>query len=258
MAKRRAGFFSRLATGIKEFFFGKSPTVKRIRKFDTSQVNTQEKFLEFANIIGEELKNQKAITVPEAPTMEQVLPGGRPDIQQPQFEEIPEFGQEQVDALTQAAERKFTTQDLPALAERFAAGGNRSVTTPQFAAAAGRAQADLRTNLAAALQEMRGRYGLERARVGTQQQNVALQGQLGAGSLDLRAGDLTLNQYLNQLKRSDLLSQMQARRANPLLALGQLGMQPRYDTALMQGRPGSIEKGIPILKSLAKIYMAGI
>lgn len=234
------GGVKKVASSISSALFGDKPTVEKLEKLTGKQFKTQE---QLQDVILDQLiqwQQQKDVPVPEVPSMEQVMPGGVPQIQQPQFEDIPEFNQQAVDAATQAAEQQFFGRDVPKLTERFAAGGNRSTTTPQFASALGRAAGDMRTNLAAQLQEMRNKYGLERAGLQTKQGLIGLQGQQAAADTAFRGGEMNINNYLNQLKRADVASTIQARRYSPLAQLTPTSLQSPYDYVARSGTRGSI------------------
>jgi len=157
---------------LKEFFVGKKPTQRKIKTMTPAQTKAQSKVLDA--IIRELERKPEAIDVPEIPGMEEVMPGGFPQIQQPEFSPLPEFD---FAARKAQAEQEFMQRDIPELAERFASMGKGVAASPAFTSALSRAKAGLRSQLAALEEQMGQEYGLKRGDVEARQQAIGLTGQ---------------------------------------------------------------------------------
>jgi len=253
MSRKRPGRLRRFFRRIGEVIFGKPESLQKIQTMTGKQFKTQEKLIDYF----EEAFTDKPEEIPvqEIPTTEQLMPGGFPQIQQPQFRELPDID---IDAMKAAAERKFQTQDVPALAERFSSMGKGALTSPGFAATLGRARADLTGNLSALGEQMKSQYNLDRGGLETQQQNIGLQGQLGAAATQFQGGQFRMNQAIQSLQRSDLLSQIQQRQRPDLRALGGFAMQPSFQPVIRPATQGLYGQAGDVAKMLAKAYVGGM
>jgi len=236
---------------IWEKMFGKKEFVQHVQKMTGKQVSNADQLGEIVLKYAQE--PMEKIGVPEVPSNEQLMPGGTPQIEQPQFRELPEFD---FSARRAQAEKDFATQDIPALAERFSSLGKGVVSSPGFAATMARAQGDFRSKLLGIEEQMGQKYNLQRGDLESRQAAIGLQGQALGAAQAFKGGGMQMQQAMAGLKRADLQSILQQRRRPGFNVMGGAAFKPQFEGVIRPETGGlygeARDTGIAVLKALSK------
>ena len=235
--KKKLTRWQRFKGWISEKIWGSKEEVQKIEKLTGRQLKTQEAVADYIQAEMEKYKPEK-IPVAEMPSTEELMPGGFPEIKQPEFEDVP---RPDFTARRQLAERKFATEEVPALAEQFSAtGGAIGLSSSSFAGSLGQARASLSAQLAGLEEEMHQKYNMRRAELQAAQQKASLLGQIAGAENRFKAGAFKMDRALNDWRRSDQLSTIQQRQRPDYQGI--VG-SPSFQTVYRPSTPGLLERG---------------
>ena len=230
-------WIGKLWDGFVGFVMGKKESFDKIETKTPEEKELKAIFMKAAERDAETYNPEK-IPVSETPSIEELMPGGFPEIKQPEFEDVP---RPDFTARRQLAERKFATEEVPALAEQFSAtGGAIGLSSSSFAGSLGQARASLSAQLAGLEEEMHQKYNMRRAELQAAQQKASLLGQIAGAENRFKAGGFKMDRALNDWRRSDQLSTIQQRQRPDYQGI--VG-SPSFQTVYRPSTPGLLERG---------------
>lgn len=233
--KKKGGILRRAITGLWQFLWGKPELKQRIQTMTGKQAKDADELRKIMmDYVG---KKPEKIDVPAIPSQEQLMPGGAPQITQPEFTELPpfEFGSRRAEA-----ERKFMTEQVPALSERFTAMGKGALGSSGFTTALGRARANLTSQLEGLEEKLGQEYAMGKGDLETRQAAVGLTGQGLAAETGLKYGQFGQTQAQLGLKRADLQSMIQQRQRPNLGAYGKFAFQEQFEPVIRPATGGFV------------------